>query len=124
MQKVRLFAAVLLALPLIVFGSNYFLKLFPLPEGDGNAGDQLLQSMRDGGLMSAVALSHVVIGVLLLIPQTRFAAAVLQLPISLGILAFHATMLPEGNGVAIFMVVLNLAIVADEKRLAQLLRAS
>ena len=121
MNKLRIGAAWLLALPLLVFGANNFLGFFPLPEGDGSAGDQLLQSMHSGGLMTWIALSHVVIGVLLIVPRTRFAGAVLQLPLSLGILAFHGTMLPAGLGPAIFMLVLNLVLVADAKRVRSLL---
>ena len=60
MNILRTVSAVLLAIPLIVFGGNYFLHLFPLPPGDGAVGDQLLQAMRDGGLMAPIAFSHVV----------------------------------------------------------------
>ena len=123
MRRLRWIAALLLAIPLVVFGGNYFLELFALPEGDGGKGDQLLQAMRDGGLMSAISLSHVLVGVLLVIPRARFAGALLQLPISLGILAFHVTMLPAGNAVAIVMLALNLIVLADGRRLSALLRA-
>src|SRR5688500_16591806 len=110
MSKLRLGCALLLALPLVVFGSNYFLRFFALPAGDGSAGANLLQAMRDGGLMSAIALSHVLAGILLSMPRTRFAGALLQLPMSLGIVAFHATMLPEGLVMAIPMLLLNLGV--------------
>jgi len=60
MKVLRIISAVLLALPLLVFGDNYFLHLFPMPPGDGSAGDQLLQAMRTGGLMTPIAFSHVV----------------------------------------------------------------
>jgi putative oxidoreductase len=108
MRAVRAAAAVLLALPLIVFGGNYFVGAFPLPPGDGSAGDKLLQAMRSGGLMSPLAFSHVVTGVLMLVPRTRFIGALLQLPISLGMVAFHVTMLPSGLVLAGPMLMLNL----------------
>lgn len=120
MAKLRLVCAVLLAVPLIVFGGNYFVQAFELPEGDGSSGDLLLQSMRDGGLMTWIALSHVVVGVMLLLPPLRYAGALLQLPISLGMVAFHATMLPAGIGPAAVMLVLNVVVLADPKRLANL----
>jgi hypothetical protein len=123
MNKVRLVAAVLLSLPLIVFGANGLLEFFSLPAGDGLEGDQLLQALRAGGLMPVIALSHVVVGLGLLVPRARFAAALLQLPISLGILAFHATMLPAGNGMALGMLVLNLLALSDASRLRELLRS-
>lgn len=71
--------------------------------------------------MTPIAASHVLVGVMLLLPATRFAGGLLQLPISLGIAAFHLTMLPEGNGVAIFMLVLNLLIVADAAKVRTVL---
>lgn len=92
MRKLRLAAAVLLALPLILFGGNYFVHVFSLPEAGEHPGEQLLQAIRDGGLMSWIALSHVIVGAMLLLPRLCFAGAPLQLPISLGILAFHLSM--------------------------------
>ena len=121
MNKLRLGAAILLALPLIVFGGNWFLNLFALPEPQGaQAGLDLLQAMRDGGLMTWVSASHVAVGVCLLLPSLRFLGALLQLPLSLGIVAFHATMLPEGLGLAIGMLALNAVVLMDAPRLRAL----
>lgn len=120
MNKIRTVSTILLAIPLIVFGSNYFLHLFPLPPGDGSSGAQLIQAMRDGGLMAAIALSHVVAGILLVVPRTRFLGGLLQLPMSLGIVAFHITMLPAGLAVAIPLLLLNLGVIADLARLCSL----
>lgn len=124
MNRIRTISAVLLAIPLVVFGANYFVHLFPLPPGDGSAGDQLLQSIRDGGLMAAIALSHVVAGALLLIPRTQFLGALLQLPMTIGIVAFHLTMLPEGLMVAVPLLLLNLGALADLSRLRSLVTPS
>lgn len=121
MKHLKTLAAVLLALPLIVFGANEFLSYFELPEGDGSQGDLLLRSMHDGGLMTWIALSHVVVGVLVLVPRTRFLGALVQLPITLGMLAFHATMLPAGVGMAAVMLVLNVFLLLDAQRLQGLL---
>ena len=120
MKYIKPISAILLALPLIIFGSNYFLHLFPLPPGDGSIGSELLQMLRDGGLMTYVALSHVVIGILLLVPRTRTLGALLQLPITLGMVAFHATMLPAGLGLVLFFLLLNIAVLADKGKVLQL----
>jgi len=124
MKTVRIVSAVLLAIPLVLFGGNYFLHLFPLPSGDGSTGDQLLQAMQSGGMMTAIAFSHVVAGMLLLIPRTRFLGALLQLPMSIGIVAFHATMLPAGIAVAIVLLLLNLGALADFRRLHSLVEGA
>ena len=120
MKILRIVSATLLAIPLIVLGGNYFLHLFPLPPGDGSAGDQLLQAMRHGGLMAAIAASHLAAGALLLFPRTRFLGAVLQLPMSIGIVAFHAAMLPAGLVTAVPLLLFNFGAMADPPRLRAL----
>ena len=57
---------------------------------------------------------------MLLVPRLRFAGGLLQLPMSIGILAFHVTMLPAGLPPAIVMFALNAVLVADRERLAVL----
>ncbi len=69
MNKVRIVAAALLAIPLLVFGGSYFIHPFPLPPANGNVGIQLLQLMRVGGLTWAITSSHVVASILLLVPR-------------------------------------------------------
>lgn len=122
MTGLRDISSILLALPLLIFGANYFLRLFALPDGDGSAGDKLLRAMRDGGLMPFIAFSHVVVAVLLLNPRTRFPGAILQLPMSVGIVSFHISMQRAGLPVGLLLLVLNLAALADLSRLGCLLR--
>ncbi|MHC4407541.1 MAG: hypothetical protein ACYS0F_00910 [Planctomycetota bacterium] len=121
MSKARMICAILLALPLVVFGANYFLHLFSIEAEGEQAGIDLMKSMQDGGLMAAVAASHVLVGALLIIPRTRFAAALLQLPISLGMVAFHVTMMPAGIAPAAVILLLNMVVLADSRRLRALL---
>lgn len=123
MKIARLVAAILLALPLTVFGANFFLEFFDVKQSAASEGLDLLDAMRKGGLMAPIALGHIVVGALLAIPRLRFSGALLQLPISFGILAFHVTMMPEGNVIAIVMLVLNLVVLAEPKRLGALLAA-
>lgn len=120
MRKARLICAILLALPLLGFGASYFIPgVEPPPPPDPDAsGVKLIEAMRAGGLMAAIAASHVVIGVMLLVPRLRFAGGLLQLPMSIGILAFHVTMLPAGLPPAIVMIALNAVVIADRDRVA------
>ena len=120
MKIIRLLSAILLALPLLVFGGNYFFHFFPMPPGDGSTGAELLQMMRDGGLMGSIAFSHIVIGILLLIPRTRTFGALMQLPLTIGIVFFHATMQPAGLAVAVVMLLLNLVAAWDPERIQAL----
>jgi len=121
MSKARLVCAILLALPLIVFGAEYFGQFMKMAPKGEQAGIDLLEAMRDGGLMAPVAISHILVGVLLLLPRTRFAAALLQLPISIGMVAFHVTMMPAGIAPAAVILLLNLVVLADSRRFRALL---
>jgi putative oxidoreductase len=123
MRLAQTICAILLAIPLIIFGANYFLHVFPLPPGDGSPGANLLQAMRDGHFMAFVAFSHVVAGVLLAVPQTRFLGAILQLPMTIGIVSFHISMQPSGLVMAIPMLLLNCVAGFEPERLRALLRA-
>ncbi|MEX0287529.1 MAG: hypothetical protein AB3N14_00325 [Flavobacteriaceae bacterium] len=121
MKIVRLVSTFLLAIPLLVFGSNYFIEFLPNPPVVDSIGFDLLQMMRDGGLMTYVALSHVVIGILLLVPRTRFAGALLQLPISIGIVSFHMSMEPMGLLFGLVLLVLNILALWDTEKIKNLL---
>ena len=121
MKIVRGISAILLSIPLLVFGSNYFIDFLPSPAPIDSIGFDLLQMMRDGGLMTYIALSHVVVAVLLLIPRTRFAGALLQLPISLGIVSFHISMEPAGLIFGLVLLVLNLLVLYDPEKIRNLL---
>ncbi len=125
MKWLRAVSAILLALPLLIFGGSYFFSSDEPLAAEGispasTAGLDLLQSMRDGGLMAAVAGSHVLVALLLGVPRTRFFGALMQLPMTLGIVAFHATMFLEGIGPAIAMLLLNIGALADKERLLHL----
>ena len=120
MKKLRLVSAILLALPLIIFGGSFFIHPLQLPPANGQPGIALLHMLREGGLTNAIAFSHVVCGVMLLIPWSRFLGALLQLPMTIGIIAFHAYMWPQGIPLPILMMVLNLIVLYEPVRLRAL----
>ena len=124
-MKLRMICAFLLAIPLLVFGANAFLDFIPMdpPEGADPAGVQLLESMREGGLMVWIAGSHILVGVFLLFSSTRFLAGLLQLPISIGMVLFHFTMLPQGIAPAAVILILNVVVLLDPRRLRASLRS-
>ena len=125
MNKVRTVAAALLAIPLIAFGGSYFIHPLALPPIAGSPpGVALLQAMRAGGLMYAIAFSHLVAGMFLLVRRTRFLAALLQFPMTIGILAFHLTMWLEATPPAVVLLLLNLLALADPTRLRSLVRST
>lgn len=69
-----------------------------------------------------IALGHGAVGVSLLVPRLRLLAALLQLPVTLGIVAFNLTLYPPGVPLALAMLVANLILTLDPARLRLLVR--
>ncbi len=121
MRHLQTVSAILLSVPLIGSAFNHVFKWVKPPISDGSRGAQMWELIRDGGLMDWVAIGHLLLGILLLVPRTRFAAGILQLPITIGIVAFNVTMFPAGIALAIGMLVVNLGVVLQTRDLRRLL---
>ncbi len=121
MTRISTACAHLLAIPLIGSAANFLFEFIPSPTETGFPGEQILASMKSGGLIPWLAIGHFVLGVLLTIPRWRFVAGLLQLPITFGIVAFNLTLFPPGVPLAIAMLVLNLGVVFASPRLRSLL---
>ena len=121
MRRVQTISALLLSVPLVGSAANHAFKWVKPPMSDGSRGAQMWELIRDGGLMDWLAIGHLVLGILLLVPRTRFAAGLMQLPISIGIVVFNLTMFPRGIPLAIGMLVVNLGVVLQPRDLRRLL---
>jgi hypothetical protein len=124
MRSLQAVSAVLLSVPLIGSAANHAFKWVNPPMSDGSRGAEMWELIRDGGLMDWLAVGHLALGILLLVPRTRFAAGVMQLPITIGIVAFNVTMFPSGVALAIGMLVVNLGVVLAPRDLRRLLAPS
>jgi hypothetical protein len=124
MRRLQALSAILLSVPLIGSAANHVFKWVKPPMSDGSRGAQMWELIRDGGLMDWLAVGHLLLGILLLVPRTRFAAGVMQLPITIGIVAFNATMFPRGVPLAIGMLLVNLCVVLQPRDLRRLLAPS
>ena len=124
MRSLQAVSAVLLSVPLIGSAANHAFKWVNPPMSDGSRGAQMWELIRDGGLMDWLAVGHLLLGILLLVPRTRFAAGVMQLPITVGIVAFNVSMFPAGVALAIGMLVVNLGVVLKPRDLRRLLAPS
>ena len=124
MRSLQAVSAVLLSVPLIGSAANHAFKWVNPPMSDGSRGAEMWELIRDGGLMDWLAVGHLVLGILLLVPRTRFAAGVMQLPITIGIVAFNVTMFPSGIALALAMLVVNLGVVLAPRDLRRLLAPS
>lgn len=120
MKRLQFVCALLLSVPLFGSAANHVLEIVEPPLDDGSAGFRMWEIIRGDGLMDWLAAGHLVLGILLLVPRTRFAAGFAQLPITVGIVAFNVTMFPSGVPLALGMLAVNLGVVlrpADLRRL-------
>ena len=114
-------SALLLAVPLIGSSINHVFQLVEPPMDDGSLGAEMWAIIRAGGLMHWLSVGHALLGAMLLIPRTRFAAGILQLPITAGIVAFNVMMFPAGVALALAMLAVNLGVVLRPSDLRRLL---
>ena len=124
MRHLQAASAILLSVPLVGSAANHVFQWVKPPMSDGSRGAQMWELIRGDGLMDWLAAGHLLLGVLLLVPRTRFAAGVMQLPVTLGIVAFNVTMFPKGIALAIGMLVVNLGVVLAPRDLRRLLAPS
>jgi hypothetical protein len=124
MRSLQAVSAMLLSVPLIGSAVNHAFKWVSPPMSDGSRGAEMWELIRDGGLMDWLAVGHLLLGILLLVPRTRFAAGMMQLPITIGIVVFNVTMFPAGIPLAIAMLVVNLGVVLAPRDLRRLLAPS
>ena len=123
-RPVQTISAVLLAVPLIGAAANHAFQWISPPMSDGSRGAEIWQLIREGGLMDWLAIGHLTLGILLLVSRTRFAAGVMQLSVTIGIVVFNATMFPQGVALALGMLVVNLGVVLQPDDLRRLLAPS
>lgn len=121
MQRVQMTCAMLLSIPLLGAFVNHVTGWVKPPLPDGSPGSQVWELIRAGGLMDWLAAGHLAIGIMLLVPRTRFVAGLLQLPVTLGIVAFNASMYPRGVALAMGMLAVNMAVVLRPKDLLRIL---
>jgi hypothetical protein len=111
-RHARTVARVLLGLVFFVFGLNYFLELLPPPSSpipDGAAA-LAFALMKAGYLFPLIKGTEVLAGALLLANRFVPLALALIAPVIVNIVAFHAFLAPSGLGLAVGLVVLEVAL--------------
>ena len=103
-------ARLLLGLPLVVFGLNGFLNFIPppqtpLPEGAMAFVGALVNS---GYMMQLIAVTHLVVGVLLVVNRCVPLALVIFAPFIVNSIAFHLFLEPSGLPMAAVFLTLEL----------------
>jgi putative oxidoreductase len=106
---------VLLALPFIVFGLNKFLMFANMPPPADPTAQAFLGAMFTSYLVKIVGATEIIAGILLLMPRTAFLGALVLLPVSVNIAAFHLFHDMPGNGIWIVTTLLHAAVLYSFK---------
>ncbi|MEE6187625.1 hypothetical protein PIECOFPK_00137 [Mycovorax composti] len=113
MKIVKNILCVLFALMFINAGLDKFFHYMPVPPAD-EATTKLYEAIGTiSWLMPLVGTVEVVGGLLFLFPKTRALAALIILPVMVGILVHTATFFPSGLLIVILMFVVLLWVIAS-----------
>lgn len=99
-------ARVLLGLPFLVFGLNFFLHFLPQPPMDPAAG-AFLGALVTGKLLTIIKVVEVVAGVALLANRFVPLALTLLAPALVGIVMFHGVFEPSGLVIPLVLTALE-----------------
>ena len=90
MKYLNRITAALLGLVFVVFGTNFFLKLLPVPQPpEGSPAAMFMGGMFVSGMLVFVKILEILGGVLVAIPATRNLGLLVLGPIIVNIFAFH-----------------------------------
>ena len=113
MNKLTTFAPIgarlLLGLIFTVFGLNGFLQFIDIPPAEGAAGDFMGGLFASGYFFPLLAGTQVAVGLALLANRFAALALVVLAPITIHIVLYH-TLAPDGMGMALLIVVLQLIV--------------
>lgn len=109
-RVVAVVARVLLGLPLVVFGLNGFLNFIPPPEAPlpENAMTFVGALANSGYMMQLIGVTHLIVGVLLLLNRYVPLALVLFAPFIVNSVAFHVFLERTGLPMALVFLTLEL----------------
>ncbi|TAI49701.1 DoxX family protein [Flagellimonas allohymeniacidonis] len=122
-SKVFMVVRILLAIMLLVFGTNKFFNFLPPFEVPQPAQDYFA-AMASSKTLHMVGIVEVLAGLALLINRYGALMAVILMSISVNAVLFHATLAPEGIGPALGLLILNILVLVGYKdRYKDILRA-
>lgn len=108
----------LLALPMLIFGANKFIEFMPAPPLEpGSLPALFFTGLASTYLIYFIGLTEIVAAILLLFKKTSAFGALILMPISLNIVAYHLFVDGDtmGMGIGFFILVLNAGILYFNK---------
>lgn len=122
-SKVFMVVRILLAIMLLVFGTNKFLNFLP-PFEVPQAAQDYFAAMASSKTIQVVGIIEVLSGLALLINRYGALMALILMSVSVNAVLFHATLAPEGIGPALGLLILNILVLVGYKdRYRDILRA-
>jgi putative oxidoreductase len=103
-------ARILLGIPFLVFGLNYFFHFLPMPPPPGDAG-VLMGILYAHGWLVFHGVLYVIAGLLLIVGRYVPVALVILGPILVNILLFHVTLAPSGFAPGVICALLELFLI-------------
>lgn len=113
MKYLNTILSILLALPFIVFGANFFFQFIPMPPMKGVAG-QYIGILATSHFLVVVKIMEIAFGLMLLLNFKRALALVLIAPISVNILMYELCIAHQ-PGIGIVLVLLNALLLYHHK---------
>ena len=110
-SKLIMVLRILLALILLVFGSNKFFHFMPMPPMEGPPADFMGALGKTGYMFPLIALTEITSGALLLINKWKGLALIFVSIISVNIILFHIVLAPEGIALAAVVAVLDIVLI-------------
>ena len=101
---------------MIIFGANKFFNFIPVPEMSTEQKEVFNAFLKIGWLMPLVAIIEIVGGILFLFSRKRALAALMMLPIIVGILAHHVHHDPSSIGIAVFFAGIELWVLLENRK--------
>ena len=115
-KKILFVVGILFGLMMINSGLNKFFHYMPMP---ANLPEPMMLTfksfMQIGWLFPLIATVEIIGGVLFMIPRFRALAAIMLLPILVGVVLFHSIQAPQGVVMAIIIMGINIWAIAEDK---------
>lgn len=121
MKVVKFIICLLFGLMFLNAGLDKLLHYMPMPpmEGEMAMVNQAFGTIK--WLMPLVAIVEILGGLLFIFPKTRALGAIIILPVMVGIVLHNAVYMPSGLAIAGVLLLVNIWIIADNRKKYSLL---
>lgn len=116
MKVVKFIICLLFGLMFLNAGLNKLFQYMPMQPMEGEMARVMEAFMTIKWLMPLVAVVEILGGLLFIFPKTRALGAIVILPVMVGIVLHNAMYMPSGLLIAGIMFLINIWIIADNRK--------